>query len=192
VLSPTSVDLERLCVSSCTPASYNEPSVKLADEVRPLTQGDDDDGEMTAVWIETTSPSSPPPASPASIVWRSREYHDVAAQSTVPDRRRTPEGTAGSRSHWLTRSPALDVRRRPRPADLTDPRGDVVGWRVSGARLPNGTVPGTRDSPRDAVVITADLPIRLDAAAARHAAHSAALRIQLRCRRHRAAGRSAV
>ena len=143
MVSPTSVELERLC--------YNEPIVDLSDEVRPLTDDGDDDA-TTAVWIETTTSKSPPPSSPSSIVWRSREFHDLGSQSAAYDRRRTTDGTVSNRSYWLPRSPALEVRRSvalPETAEFLDPaaiRGDVGGRRVSGARLPNGIIPGTRSS----------------------------------------------
>ena len=157
MVSPTSVDLERLCTSTCTPASYNEPTVDSPDEVQPLTNDDDDDddGTTTAVWIETTSSKTPPPSSPSSIVWRSREFVDVGPKSAGHDRRRSLEKTAGNKSRWLPRSPAIGVRRRVAQPDraetveLPDPitsRGDVGGRRVSGARLPNGIVPGARSS----------------------------------------------
>lgn len=165
---PTSADLERFCGSSCTPASYNEP---IVDESRPLTHDDNDDGygATASVWIETTSSKSPPLSSPSSIVWRSREFHDLGSQSAVPDRRRTHEGTDGNRSHWLPRSPVLEVRRpaaQSEPVELPDPtaiRGDIGGRRVSGARLPNGIVPGTRSSspPTYQSVWTQLQPIRL-------------------------------
>ena len=154
VASPISINLEQLCASSCTPASYEEPIVDLPDEGRPLTYDDQDDGDglTAAVWIETTASKSPPPSSPSSIVWRSREFHDVGSQKAAHDRRRTLEGNTGNTSRWLLRSPAVEVCRsaaQPEPGKLLDRtagRGDVGGRNVSGARLPNGIVPGARSS----------------------------------------------
>jgi len=150
VASPTSVDLERLCASSCTPASYDEPIIELPDEVQPLTGDGDDDGATAAVWIETTASKSPPPSSPSSIVWRSRELHDLGTQSAASDRRRRT--AEDNRFRWLPRSPVLEVLRpaaQPESTELLDPsasRGDVDGRRVSGSRLPNGIIPGARSS----------------------------------------------
>ena len=156
VVSPTSVDLERLCSSSCTPASYEEPIVELysLEEAQPLTDDGDDDGDgdgaTAAVWIETTK--SPSPTSPSSIVWRSREFNDLAPQSAELDHHRPSEVIAGNRSRWRPRSPALELCRpavQPEPVelpDLTASRGDVGGRRVSGTRLPNGIIPGARSS----------------------------------------------
>lgn len=147
VVSPTSVDLERFCGSSCAPASYDEPIVDLhlPDEVRQLTDSDGD-GATAALWIETSK--QPPPSSPSSIVWRSREFYDVGPESV--DLRRRSEGAAGHRPRWLPRSPAIEVyppAARPDPVELPDPTANrVVTRRVSGSRLPNGIIPGARSS----------------------------------------------
>jgi len=153
VVSPTSVDLERLCSSSCTPANYDEPIVELysPEEARPMTdEGDDYGPDATAsVWIETTASRPPSPSSPSSIVWRSREFNDLGLESADPDRHRTSD-VSTSRSRWLPRSPAVELCRpaaQTDPVELPDPtRGDVGGRRVSGARLPNGIIPGARSS----------------------------------------------
>lgn len=155
IVPQTSVDLERLCSSSCTPASYDEPIVELysLEEIQPLTDDADDDAEedpaTSAIWIETAK--TPPPSSPSSIVWRSR---DLASQSDDVQPRRTSEVTVSSRSRWLTRSPAIELCQHEPPelecVELSEStatgRGDVGGRRVSGARLPNGIIPGTRSS----------------------------------------------
>jgi len=161
-VSPTSVDVERLCAtSSCTPASFDEPTVDLhlaADEVRPLTDDADDDdyddGTTASVWIETTAPPrSPMQSSPSSIVWRSREFQEVGPRISPPDRRRTSDGSTGKKKRWLPRSPAVELgwtADESQTAEVPDPaanRGDVVNRRrVSGTRLPNGIAPGMRSS----------------------------------------------
>jgi len=149
IVPQTSVELERLCSSSCTPASYDEPIELYAlEEAQPLTDDADDDdvdAAASAIWIETTK--TPSPSSPSSIVWRSREFNDAADRDQP---RRTSEVTVSSRSRWLTRSPAIELCQ-PEPqqlesVELSTSGGDIAGRRVSGARLPNGIIPGTRSS----------------------------------------------
>jgi len=138
VLSPTSVDLEQ-----CLYDEQLDVDLQTPDETLPLTVDDDDDADTTGIWIETARSPHLERPSPSSIVWRSREFRELeppppSAAAVSDRRRRSEEAVGGGRSRWLSRSPAIEICRPPEPA-----RGEVgPRRRVSGARLPNGIIPG--------------------------------------------------